>query len=279
MAAVLEARRESWRRCATTWTRRLPDGVPGPAARRPRRGRVRALRERRGHALAALRLAGTWSRTRSPTCGATCARSTRGGSGRRAPGSRSPTRSGVRCASWATRGGGGTWRGWSRGPAAGAGPAVRGSPRGRSDGGDPGSLASEPDAGVGDLRAVDDPAGVRGGVRGAAGVGAGAAVRRVPDVRRGSAAGPDAEQRAAARERAGAAGDRRASRAVRARAARGRPRRLALDAHGRRVPAAAGGRRGRCSRSRWPWRLHGASSLRPALHSPSRSRPHAAGSA
>ena len=103
---------------------RLPDGVPGPAAQRPRRGRVRALRERRGRSLAALRLAGTWSRTRWRTCGATSGRSTRGGSGRRAPGSRSPTRSGGRCASWATRGGGGTWRGWSR-AAAGAGPAVR----------------------------------------------------------------------------------------------------------------------------------------------------------
>ena len=69
---------------------------------------------------------------------------------------------------------------------AGPGPdlAVRGSPRRRRDGGDPGPLAPEPDAGVGDLRAVRDPAGVRGGVRAAAGERARAAVRRVPDVRR-----------------------------------------------------------------------------------------------
>ena len=123
----------------------------------------------------------------------------------------------------------------------GTGPAVRGPSRRRRDGGHPWPLAPEPDAGVGDLRAVAGAAGFRRGVRGAAGVGAGAAVRRVPDVRRRPAAGPDAEQRPAGRERADAAGRRRAGRAVRTRAAGGRPGGLALDAHRGRVPAAGGG--------------------------------------
>ena len=57
--------------------RRVPDGVPRPAAQRPGGGGVRALRERRRRALAADRRRPSSSRRRSRSCAATCARSSR----------------------------------------------------------------------------------------------------------------------------------------------------------------------------------------------------------
>ena len=118
------------------------------------------------------------------------------------------------------------------------GSPVRRPPRGRRDGGHPRPLAPVADARVGHVRAVRRAPRVRGGVRGALGLHAGAAVHPVRDVVRGPAPVVDGEQRDAGGERPGEAGGRAGWRPFRAGVAGGRPGGLALDAHGGWVPAA-----------------------------------------
>ena len=84
--------------------------------------------------------------------------------------------------------------GEGRGPGAGRGRDRRGAgdrpvrrpPGRRRDGGHPRPMAPEPDARVGDVRAVDVAPGDERGLRGAAGVAAGPALRRVPHIRSGA---------------------------------------------------------------------------------------------
>ena len=172
-----------------------------------------------------------------------------------------PTESGGRCASWATRGGGGTWRAWSASAGPGAGPprfedhlagAAMEVIRGR--------WRPNADAGVGDLRAVRCAAGaVEAFAQRLASV-LGLPFAAVRDVRRRRAAGADgrtapSRPRTPGRSWASSGG----------RVAAG-PVLLVDDLVDSRWTLTVAGSllreagAGRCSRSRWPWRRRAGSS-------------------
>ncbi len=199
VAGVLEARRRelaSMREYVETAECRM--AFLGRLLNDPVGGGLRALRQRRRGALATVGVAGAGPgggrvpaarRARDRAAAAVAGGRQDREAQRDRAGAVHPGRPGV---------GEGCGRGTRRG--SGAGRAVRGAPGRGGVRGDPRPLAPEPDAGVGDLRAVRGSTRLRGGVRPTACERARPAVRAVPDLGRGSGAGRDGQQRDAGGE-------------------------------------------------------------------------------
>ena len=234
--------------------RRLPHGVPHPAARRPGSGAVRPVRELHGDGVATDRgrRAGPGSRL-VPAPGPAVDQAA-ADVGRRTrwtacpAGSRRRTRSGWRCPCSATPAGGGRCSAGGTWTAAFSRELVDATAQG-----DPRALAPDTGAGLGHGRAVAHPARAGRGVRPGPRRAPGPALRRASSRSRDGAEPQTAMQNSVQQLRNAhdKLGDRRLGGPGRAGPARRRPRRLRLDADRRRLAAArAGERRGPPVRAR-----------------------------